>query len=144
MEVEDKLRWPLVPVAWEHLGEVRALLERLESRGGVGEGAIEENRAELVRRVFDSCSRPTRRLLLHLARADVASTNDGWVYGVELAKAANPQGTENVSPYMRSMNAAIRRHHLVPDLLEYMRDDDRLFLFRMRDEYREVVRGFAD
>lgn len=139
MNVEDKLGRPLVPVAWEHLGEVRALLERLEAEGGADDGYDEEGRAMLVRRVFDSCSRPTRRLLLHLANAK----GDGWVYGDELAEAANPQGTTNVSPYMRSMNAAIKRHHLVPGLLEYKRDDDRLFLFKMRDEDAEIVRRLA-
>lgn len=139
MDVEDKLRWPLVPVAWEHLGEVRALLERLESRGGVGEGVVEESRDELVRRVFDSCSRPTRLLLLRLANAE----GDGWVYGGELARAANPQGTSNVSPYMRSMNSACKRHGLSPGLIEAKRDDDRLFLFKMRDEDAEIVRGLA-
>jgi hypothetical protein len=144
MNVEDKLGKPLVPVAWEHLGEVRALLERLEAKDSAGDGDSGESRAELVRKVFDSCSRPTRRLLLHLAREDVVRTNGGYVYGEELAEAANPQGTTNVSPYMRSINSAIKRHHLVPDLLEYRRDDNRLFLFKMRDEYTEIVRGFAD
>lgn len=139
MKVEDKLSRPLVPVAWEHLGEVRDLLERLEAReNGAGGVDAEESRSELVRKVFDSCSRRTQRLLLHLAR------DGGWVYGEELAEAANPQGTTNVSPYMRSMNSSIKRHRLVPDLLEYKRDDDRLFLFKMRDEYTEIVRGFAD
>ena len=144
MNVEDKLGRPLVPVAWEHLGEVRALLERLEAQGGSGDDESVESRAELVRKVFVSCSRPTQRLLLHLASEDVTGKNGGWVYGVELAEAANPQGTENVSPYMRSMNAAIKRHHLQPGLLDYKRDDDRLFLFRMRDEDAEIVRRFAD
>lgn len=138
MGVDDKLRWPLVPVAWEHLGEVRALLERLEARDNLVDGDAEEGRAEFVRRVFDSCSKRTRKLLVHLAKAG------DWVYGEELAEAANSQGTTNVSPYMRSMNSAIKRHHLTPDLLEYKRDDDRLFLFKMRDEDAEIVRTFAD
>jgi hypothetical protein len=138
MKIEDKLSRPLVPVAWEHLGEVRALLQRLEAQDDAGEGNTEESRVELVRKVFDRCSRPTQRLLLRLAR------DGGWVYGDKLAEAANPRGTLNVSPYMRSMNSAIKRHGLVPDLLEYKRDDDRLFLFKMRDEYTEIVQGFAD
>jgi hypothetical protein len=137
MKIEDKIGSPLVPVPWEHLGEVRALLERLAAQDGASVDGTEESRAELVRRVFDRCSKPTQRLLLHLAK------DGGWVYGEELAEAADPRGTTNVSPYMRSMNSAIKRYQLEPGLLEYYRDADRLFLFKMRDQDAEIVRRFA-
>lgn len=128
---------PLVPVAWEHLEKVRALLEHLEAQDSASVDGTKESRAKVVRKVFDRCSKPTQRLLLHLAR------HGGQVYGEELARAADPQGPTNVSPYMKSMNAAIKRYQLVPGLLELERDNDRLFLFKMRDEDAEIVRGFA-
>lgn len=136
----------LVLVPWDHLGEVRALLERLESgkgsEAGVAEGeAAERGRPELLRRVYNDCAYTTRRVLLHLARHP-----NEWVYGHALAKEANPESESiNSSPYMKSLNLAVHRHFREGDepFVEDDRGRDRLFRFRMNPRDAEIVRGFV-
>ncbi len=142
---EDGMDGALVLVPWDHLGEVRALLERLESKGGAGvaNGEVaERSRPELLRRVYDDCAETTKRVLLHLARHP-----GDWVYGHVLAKEANPESESiNSSPYMKSLNLAVNRHFREGDepFVIAERGRDRLFRFKMPSyEDAEIVRGFA-
>lgn len=144
---EEGMDGALVLVPWDHLGEVRALLERLESgkgsEAGVAEGkAAERSRPELLRRVYDDCAETTKRVLLHLARHPGV-----WVYGHVLAKEANPESKSiNSSPYMKSMNLAVNRHFREGDepFVIAERGRDRLFRFKMPSrEDAEILRGFA-
>ncbi len=142
---EGRMDGALVLVPWDHLGEVRALLERLESKdgaGGVEDESAERSRPELLRRVYDDCAETTKRVLLHLARYP-----DEWVYGHVLAREANPESESiNSSPYMKSMNLAVDRHFREGDepLVVAERGRDRLFRFKVPShEDAEILRGFA-
>ncbi len=134
----------LVLVPWDHLGEVRALLERLEAEGGAGVAkgeAAERSRPELLRSVYDDCADTTKRMLLHLARHP-----GDPVYGHVLAREANPESESiNSSPYLKSMNVAINRHFREGDELFVKADRgrDRLFHFTMNPRDAEIVQGFA-
>lgn len=133
----------LVLVPWDHLGEIRALLERLESEGSAGVangGAAERTRPELLRRVYDDCAETTKRMLLHLARHP-----GDPVYGHVLAREANPESESiNSSPYLKSMNVAVNRHFREGDepFVTAERGRDRLFLFTMNPRDAEIVKGF--
>ena len=145
MKVEDMANRPLVPVAWKHLWEVRALLEHLEARDSARTDDAEDSRAEILRVIFDSCSMSTQRMLLYMAEEAVERPGKPFL-GEELAKAADAEGTTNISPYIKSVNSAAKKlgidweHRLV----RAYRRPDRLFLFEMSPEDAEIVRGFAD
>jgi hypothetical protein len=143
MKEEDKSSRPLVPVAWEHLDDVRALLERLEARDRARVDGIEESRTEVVRRIFDGCSASTQRMLLYMA--EMAEERPGEPFlGKELAKAANPEGGTNISPYLKSLNSATKKLGLWDArLVDIYRRPDRVFQFKMFPEDAEIVRGFA-
>jgi hypothetical protein len=131
----------LMPVPFEHIGDVRALLERLESEGEAGGKVTERSRSELLRRIFEDCAEGTQQLLLELAN------NPGeWIYGHELAKVANPKGKSiNTSPYMKSLNVADRRYRQVDEerIIKFKRGRNRLWQFMMEPEDAEVVQRFG-
>jgi hypothetical protein len=148
MKGEDKTSRPLVPVAWEHLEDVRALLERLEARDSAHVDGVEESRTEKVRRIFDGCSPSTQRMLLYMAEKAEERPGEPCL-GKELVRAANPEGPEggtNISPYLKSLNSTTAKLGLWEDirLVDVSRPGpDRLFRFRMSPEDAEIVRGFA-
>lgn len=143
MSKEDRMEGALVLVPWDHLGEVRALLERLEAEGGAGVAkgeAAERSRPELLRSVYDDCADTTKRMLLHLARHP-----GDPVYGHVLAREANPESESiNSSPYLKSMNVAINRHFRESDepFVTADRGRDRLFRFAMNPRDAEILKGF--
>ena len=127
----------LVPVRWEHADEVRALIERLEMKD-VTDPEPFEDRAELLRRVYESCSEPAQRVLRYLAKRD-----GDWILGIELAEKAAQQGNSNVSPQIRSVNVAVGRHGLSPHPVQIKRRYDRLFVFMMTSDDAEIIKGFV-
>jgi len=143
MKGEDKTNRPLVPVAWEHLEDVRALLERLEARDSARVDGIEESRTEEVRRIFDGCSPTTQRMLLYMAQKAEESPGEP-ILGKELAKAVNPEGNTNISPYLKSVSSVTKKLGLWDDrLVRAYPGPNRLFLFEMSPKDAEIVRGFA-
>jgi hypothetical protein len=129
----------LMPVRWEHLDEVRAFVERLEAKNIADADDAVESRAALLRKVYESCSEPTKRVLLYLAEHP-----GKWILGIELAEKAAQQGNRNVSPQLRSLNVAVWRHGLSPSPVELKRRYDRLFVFRMPHEDATIIKGFVD
>jgi hypothetical protein len=132
-----------VPVRWEHIDEVRALIERLGSKAVTDVEAVEdieavEDRNELLHRVYKGCSEPTQRVLLYLAERP-----GDWILGIDLAEKAAQQDNNNVSPQMRSLGSAAARHHLTALPVKAKRRHDRLFLFMMPREDAEIIQGFA-
>jgi hypothetical protein len=143
MKEEDKSSRPLVPVAWEHLEDVRALLERLEARDSAPVDGIEESRTEKVRKIFDSCSPSTQRMLLYMAERAEERPGEPFL-GKELAKAVNPEGNTNISPYLKSVSSAAKKlGNWDARLIKAYPGPNRRFLFEMSPEDAEIVRGFA-
>lgn len=134
-------RMVFMPVAFEHIGDVQALLDRLESKGGTEGEVAAPDRSEILRRIFDDCAEGTRRILLELARHP-----GDWIKGIDLAKVANP-GSErrNTSPYMKSLGVAQNRHLPAGEepTIQARRGGDRLWLFMMTPADAAIVQGFA-
>ncbi len=135
--MEDRV---FVPVRWEHIDEVHALIKRLDSKDAMSTGAGEavQNRAELLRRVYEGCSAATQRVLLYLAERPGT-----WIPGKELAVEAARLGTNNVSSQIRSASSQAARLGVSPRPFEIKRGPKRRFIFMMPDEDAEIVREFV-
>lgn len=134
----------LMPVHWKHVGEVRALLERLESEGipvGVASENDEKWTPEILRKIYEDCSESMKRILLYLSKQ-----KGDWVYGVDLVReAVDPQSKNNIGPYMTSLTVATKRHtHTTEWPIKVERDErSRLYKYKMPLREAEIVQGFA-
>lgn len=133
----------LVPVHWKYVGPVRALLEQLESEGRKAAAESEDNAEwprEVLRKVYEDCSDPTKRILRYLSERP-----GKWVYGQELmTEAVSSEGKINIGPYLSSLTTASKRHHTGEWPIKWEQDPrSRLLRYMMPPGVAEIVRSLA-
>ena len=147
---EEMMDWVLVPVNWDDLGAVRALLDQRDSKGSAAGPTVEPESAgsgekwpeEKLRLIYEDCKPTVQRILWELAQHE----DEEWVYGTELMQAAAEEGrSKNIGHYLKSLTKAIERHHHDPREwpIELEQDErTRLYKYRMLRSVAKIVRGF--
>lgn len=144
----------LIPVKWEHVEAVRSLLNQLNSKEGTpkterGESEKPKDATEKwpkwkLRLIFEDCTPAVQRILLKLAEEE----NEGdWVYGTTLMEEAAPAGgSKNIGSYLKSLGAAVKRHHDEHEWPIKLHKDERtrLYQYKMEPEVAKYIREFGD
>lgn len=152
----------LIPVKWDQVPAVRALLEQLHNEGASQEERDTEGARrrmltrpdgeewddgadwspETWRLIFNACKPVAKRILIELAH----NGSEEPLYGKTIMERVAPNGHNNIGSYLNSLSSATKKYAGIYCIPLYLEQDPttRLYTYQMHPKAAEIVKEFGD